>query len=248
MLATSGATRLAFGVTTTLPATASEYFGSMIDSYDSLIERAVPRYHEMTDRLLEYLPDAEQASRILELGCGTGNLSLRLAARFADAAISFVDASPEMVDLTRDRIARHHPGVLARASFVTARFEALEIASGSFDLITSCISLHHVIDKRSLYQRLFTLLSPGGTFRFADQLAGSSPFNHDLNWRQWLEFCRESSHCSEAEIQSLLDHAAVHDHYTPLDEHFDLLRAAGFTQLDCVWRNLIWGIVTTEKP
>ena len=40
-------------MTTTLPATASEYFGSMVESYDSLIQRAVPRYHEMTDRLLE---------------------------------------------------------------------------------------------------------------------------------------------------------------------------------------------------
>jgi len=235
-------------VTTTLPTTAFEYFGSMVESYDSLIQRAVPRYHEMTDRLLDYLPATKPALRILELGCGTGNLSLRLADRFPDAAISFVDASPEMVALTRERIKQQYPDAIAKASFVTTRFEALDFPPGSFDLITSCISLHHVIDKRSLYHRLFALLSPGGTLRFADQLAGSSPFNHDLNWRRWLEFCRENGHCTEAEVQSLLDHAAAHDHYTPLDEHFNLLRAAGFTQLDCVWRNLIWGIVTAEKP
>ena len=47
-------------------ATASEYFGSMIESYDSLIARAVPRYHEMTHRLVEYLP--ARADRVLELG------------------------------------------------------------------------------------------------------------------------------------------------------------------------------------
>jgi len=235
-------------VTTTLPATASEYFGSMVESYDSLIQRAVPRYHEMTDRLLDYLPTGKSAPRILELGCGTGNLSLRLASRFPDAAVTFVDASPQMVDLTRSRITQRHFQTAARASFVTTRFEALEFAPSSFDLITSCIALHHVVDKRSLYQRLFSLLSPAGTFRFADQLAGSSPFNHEFNWQRWIDYCRQDGHCTEAEIQSLLDHAAAHDHYTPLDEHFDHLHGAGFVQLDCVWRNLIWGIVTAEKP
>src|SRR5262245_39948764 len=69
----------------TIGASASEYFGAMIESYDSLIKRAVPRYEEMTQRLLEYLPP--QAHKVLELGCGTGNLSLRLAAKYPQAAI-----------------------------------------------------------------------------------------------------------------------------------------------------------------
>ena len=38
------------------------------------------------------------------------------------------------------------------------------------------------------------------------------------------------------------------DHYTPLEEHFDLLRAAGFVELDCVWRNWIWGIIHARRP
>jgi hypothetical protein len=41
-----------------------------------------------------------------------------------------------------------------------------------------------------------------------------------------------------------LDHAAAHDHYVPLSEHIALLSASGFTEIDCVWRNWMWGIVT----
>jgi tRNA (cmo5U34)-methyltransferase len=223
--------------------TAADYFGSMIDSYDSLIRRAVPRYNEMLQRVIEYLP--ERATRVMELGCGTGNLSLALAARYPDAEIIFVDASHEMLEVTRERLDAAAAG-RQRFSFVPSFFEQLEPAANSLDLVVSSISLHHVKDKGPLYKTIHTALQSGGTFRFADQLRGATEENHALNWSRWLEFCREADHCKEEEVQSLLDHAEAHDFYTPLEEHFGMLRAAGFKQLDCVWRNWIWGIVTAE--
>src|SRR6202022_4307001 len=85
-----------------LPRSAWGYFASMVESYDSLIRRAVPRYDEMVARLLEYIPPGAQS--VVELGCGTGNLSLQLATKLPRGALSFVDASPEMIDVTRSRI------------------------------------------------------------------------------------------------------------------------------------------------
>jgi len=224
---------------------AAGYFGAMVESYDSLIRRAVPRYEEMTQRLIDYLPP--RASSVLELGCGTGNLTLRLARHYPDAAMTVVDGAPEMIDITRARLEQQDSAVAHRTTFIQSRFEELLFQPRSFDLVTSCISLHHVNDKRALYGALFESLAPGGSFRFADQLAGGTRANHELNWARWLEFCREPGHCTEEEVRSLLDHAAAHDHYTPLAEHFELLRQAGFTRLDCVWRNWIWGIVTAER-
>src|SRR5215216_6509623 len=100
------------------------YFGSMVDSYDSLIRRAVPRYDEMTARLLEYLP--RNADRVLELGCGTGNLSLQLARSFPNAALTLVDASPEMTTVTRSRIEQANLELQRDPVYVIDRFESLE--------------------------------------------------------------------------------------------------------------------------
>ena len=222
-----------------LDGSASDYFGAMAQSYDSLIRRSVPRYEEMMDRLVEYLPP--DPTRILELGCGTGNLSVRLAARFPRAALSFVDASSEMIAVARSRIEGIQP---AGVDFVTARFEDLDFPAGSFDLVVSSISLHHVVDKGLLYERLRGFLRTGGRCCFADQLRGEPEANHEVNWRIWLEFCARPGNCSPDEIESLLQHSAAHDHYTPLSDHLRLLSRAAFTELDCVWRNSMWGIVT----
>jgi tRNA (cmo5U34)-methyltransferase len=225
--------------------TASWYFGSMAEGYDSLIKRAVPRYDEMLARLVDYLPP--RVASVLELGCGTGNLSLALAERYPEASLTFLDAAPEMIQTTRARLEEKHASTIRRARFVEATFETIEPKLGSFELVVSSISLHHVKDKATLYKTIHALVTPGGTFRFSDQLRGGTDAIHELNWRRWLEFCRSRGNCSEEEVGSLLEHAEAHDHYTPLQEHFQLLAAAGFTTLDCVWRNLIWGIVTADR-
>lgn len=224
--------------------TASGYFGGMTDSYDSLIRRAVPRYDEMIARLVDYLPPASE--RILELGCGTGNLSLLLAERYPNSAITFVDAAPEMVDVTRERLEMAFPQSTTESEFLVARFEDLDLQGAEYDLVVSSISLHHVRDKQTLYRTIRAGMKDGGHFCFADQLRGSPEENHEINWQQWLAFCRQPDNCSDEEVTSLLDHAAAHDHYTPLAEHFALLSNVGFVSLDCVWRNLIWGIITAR--
>ena len=214
----------------------------MAESYDSLIRRSVPRYDEMIATLLDYLP--HKAESVLELGCGTGNLSLALARKFPAASVTFVDGSAEMLAVTRSRIDDSDPRPATRPTYMESRFEDLRLPNHFFDLVVSSISLHHVVDKASLYVRIKSALRDGGWFCFADQIRGDPETNHQANWQRWLEFCREPGNCTSEEIQSLLDHAAAHDHYTRLSEHMSLLSASGFTSLDCVWRNLMWGIVT----
>jgi ubiquinone/menaquinone biosynthesis C-methylase UbiE len=225
-----------------MPTSASGYFGSMAESYDSLIHRAVPRYDEMIARLLEYLP--RDAHRVLELGSGTGNLSLRLAESLPDVALTLVDGSDEMIALVRSRLDEASSSPSGRVRSIVARFEELDFPADSFDLVVSSISLHHVEDKAALYARIRSLMTKSGRFCFADQIRGEPESNHRLNWERWLDFCREPGHCTPDEIESLLQHATAHDHYTTLTDHSVLLSKAGFTEIDCVWRNWMWGIVT----
>lgn len=227
-----------------LPDSAAGYFGALAQSYDSLIHRALPRYDEMIDQLVESLPGS--AGRVLELGCGTGTLTVELARRYPAADLVYVDASREMLEATGARLAAAAPELRARG--VLSRFEELAAGGADVDLVVSSISMHHVADKGALYRLVFGHLRPGGAFHWADQLAAATPRLQSLLWERWLEFCRLPGNCSHEEIAGLLEHARAHDHYEPLAVHFRLLREAGFHGVDCLWRSLMWTVVTAEKP
>ena len=229
-----------------VPSTAAEYFGERADDYDSLIRRAVPRYDEMITQLVDVLPPA--ADHVLELGCGTGNLTLQLARRYPHAHGTYVDASREMLEVTRTRLLAQDPGSADRWRGLERRFEELPPGRNDVDLVVSSISLHHVARKVDVFRAVLEHLRPGGLFRWADQLAGSTPALHALIWERWLEFCRLPGNCSEPEIASLLDHASAHDHYESLPVHLHLLREAGFVNVDCVWRRLMWTVVVADRP
>jgi trans-aconitate 2-methyltransferase len=53
--------------------------------------------------LLSALPDIKARS-IIDLGCGPGNSTALLAARFPDAAVSGFDSSPDMIAAARRRL------------------------------------------------------------------------------------------------------------------------------------------------
>ncbi len=121
---------------------------------------------------------AGQAARpraILDVGCGTGQLLRRLAARFPAAELTGADAAAGMIDQAR-------PNAPASASvrFVQAFAEELPFPDGSFDLVTSTMSFHHWADQRRGLREVRRVLTPGGVFVLTDVLA------HGWSWRIFM--------------------------------------------------------------
>ena len=111
--------------------------------------------------LLALLPELA-GRRVLDLGCGAGQLAHHLATNGAIEVIG-IDVSERMLALAREQWP--HPRV-------TYRREALEAATfppERFDLVVSSLAFHYVDDYRGLLARIARWLAPGGVLVYSTE-------------------------------------------------------------------------------
>lgn len=139
-------------------------------------EALPPRAPDHLERALLESLGALAGRRVLDLGCGDGELSLALAGR--RARVTGIDISPGMVDVARRRARAFMPG--AAAEFVVGDATEVPAEDRAFDLITGKWVLHH-LDVARAAAELRRLLHPGGAAVFVEN-QGRNPI---------LRFARE---------------------------------------------------------
>jgi len=102
--------------------------------------------------MMNRVPLANPA-RVVDLGCGAGNVTAILKQRYPGAAVTGVDGSPAMLEKAR--------AAAPDCTFVQGNFFSWEPAE-KVDLIFSNAALHWVDRHDELFPRLLSLLAPGG--------------------------------------------------------------------------------------
>ena len=111
-----------------------------------------PEYEELIlPRVGRHLAGAR---RVLDIGCGEGQVARRSAA--LGAAVVGLDPTPSQV---REATARG-----GGPSFARARAEALPCRSGAFDTVVLCLAIEHVDAFELAFREVARVLEPGGTF------------------------------------------------------------------------------------
>lgn len=128
--------------------------------YETLIEQA----------------ELAEGQRVLEIGCGTGNLTTRV--KRSHPAVEVIGCDPDPHALDRARRKGHGCNGIR---FEQGYAEQLPYADGGFDRVLSSMMLHHIADdaKPAAAAEVFRVLRPGGRLHLVD-IGGDTTTEHGL--------------------------------------------------------------------
>jgi ArsR family transcriptional regulator len=156
----------------------SEFFDTMATRWEKIQEEVLnPSVYRK--QILELLPVRTQ--RIVDLGCGPGGLIPFLLSR--GQFIQGVDSSHGMVEVAKKQFQSN-----ANVEILEAQLDSLPIDSTCVDTAITSMVLHHISNPSMVFDEVYRILKPGGSFIMVDLLKHNEEYMRDNFADLWLGF------------------------------------------------------------
>jgi ubiquinone/menaquinone biosynthesis C-methylase UbiE len=143
-----------------VPAAGADWLLPLYDPFNRLIGAGRPK------AALVEAAAIRPGDRVLDLGCGTGDIALLVKRRQPDARVTALDPDPKALARARAKAARAGVEIVFEQGFG----DALPFADASFERVVSALMLHHLTPEieRATLREVMRVLAPGGTLHVLD--------------------------------------------------------------------------------
>ncbi len=145
---------------------------------DGEAEAAAYARADFSDSNQAYVADVlksfpSQLVNVVDLGCGPGDIAIRLGRAATSAHITGVDGSRAMLQIAR--AALRSAALERRVKLLEGRIPGVALTAGTFDLVLSKDMLHHLPDPQVLWHEVRRLGRPGAAVCVVDLCRPESP-------------------------------------------------------------------------
>lgn len=206
------------------------------NNYDNLINIWIPFYDELILNSLRYIP--KNTSSILELGCGSGNLTFELKKKCNN--VSVVELSEKMLEICKKKV----NGIKGYKNDMTK----IKFENNSFDVIISTLAIHHLLDveKQKLFNKIKKWLKPGGMFIITDSMNSDNDFLDNISIEYYKKLIKENG-CTQQQFEYLENHRLNYDHITTKKNHLSWLSKCNYNSVNCIWTNILFSTIICIK-
>lgn len=165
-------------------------------------------------------------ARVLDIGCGAGNNTLKLAQYTAPFDCDLVDLSLPMLEKARERLMAVNPG---EVRIFQGDFRTIELAAGHYDVILAAAVLHHLRDDRdweTTFQKIYRLTAPGGSVWITDLVCQESEPVQSMMWERYRDYLISLGGMDYQ--KKVFDYIDREDSPRSVVYQLDLLRKVGF--------------------
>ncbi|GAB5520974.1 MAG: hypothetical protein RhofKO_32250 [Rhodothermales bacterium] len=175
------------------------------------------------------------AIRLLDIGCGAGNYTLKVLQRLPGLEVTLVDLSQPMLDRATSRIEAAGGTVLQTHA---ADIRDLTWNDGAFDIILAAMVLHHLRSPEewaAVLAQCYRALKPGGALWIVDFFLQATPAVDALMWTRYGDYL--TAFKGKAYRDYVFAYIEKEDSPAPLMEVVDALRDAEFSTVELLHKN-----------
>ena len=173
--------------------------------------------------------------RVLDIGCGAGNSTIKLAHQISPFDCDLVDLSLPMLEKARERISECNQGKIRTFQ---GDFRQIELPEQEYDVIFAAAVLHHLRhdqDWESTFRKIYLLTAPYGSVWITDLVSHETEAVKSMMWERYGKYL-----CSvggEKYKEKVFDYIEKEDSPMPVTYQLDLLRRVGFKQIELLHKN-----------
>lgn len=175
-------------------------------------------------------------TKILDIGCGAGNNSIKLLRTYPGSFdCDLNDLSWPMLERAKQRVSKESNG---KVTVIQGDFRTVDLPDESYDVILAAAVLHHLRDDQdwiSAFSRIFHLLKPGGSLWVTDIVTHENPAVQELMWRRYGSYLEATG--GEDYQKTVFSYIEKEDSPRPVTYQLDLMRRVGFTHVDILHKN-----------
>jgi tRNA (cmo5U34)-methyltransferase len=173
---------------------------------------------------------------VLDIGCGAGNNTLKLREVYGEPfASDLLDLSRPMLDRAKERAGR---AGIETVALWQSDFREADLPTESYDVILAAAVLHHLRDDedwQAAFEKIWSLLKPGGSVWITDLVVQETVPIHELMWSRYGDYL-EALGGGEYR-QKVFDYIDREDSPRSVTYQLDLLRRIGFDHIELLHKN-----------
>jgi len=216
-------------------------FADLSGNYDRFNRVASLGLDESWRRATVRAAEIPEGGRVLDLACGTGDLSLAIARATPGVHVLGTDLTPEMVRIARTKAARAN--TRARLDFLVADALALPYRDQTFDAVTVGFGIRNIPKRDTCFREVRRVLKPVGRLVVLEFSRPVAPLRmgHGIYLRHVIPLMGKVVTGDRAPFDYL--NSSIRE-FPDQERLAEELRGAGFSEVS--WRNLTFGVVAVH--
>lgn len=187
----------------------------------------------ITEAAVRLTPNIE---RVLDIGCGAGNNTLKLRQVYGKPfASDLLDLSAPMLERAKQRVS--DAGV-DKVTTWHADLREADLPKESYDVVLAAAVLHHLRDDedwQAAFEKIISVLRPGGSFWITDLVVQETVPVQELMWSRYGDYLKGLGGAEYR--QKVFEYIDREDSPRPVTYQLDLLRRVGFAHVELLHKN-----------